>query len=44
MFNIGNETKDFNEWLNSKYTWVDCDMKKIMFKAWCARASLKGSE
>jgi len=39
--NIGKETKDFYAWLRSKYNWVDSDVKRHMFKAWCARASKK---
>ena len=37
-FNIGRETKAFNAWLKSKYKWIDNDMKRLMFKAWCGRA------
>lgn len=41
MIDIGNETKEFHAWLKDKYSWVDNDAKKMMFKSWCARASLE---
>ena len=37
---IGYETKEFNLWLKSKFGWVDFEVKRLMFKAWCGRASL----
>ena len=39
--NIGKETKEFHKWLREKFKWVDPDVKKYMFKAWCARAKEK---
>ena len=38
---IGQETKAFNTWLKEKFTWVDNDVKRLMFKTWMARASKK---
>ena len=37
---IGKETKEFHEWLRSKFNWIDNDVKRLMFKAWCGRAKL----
>ena len=36
--NIGQETKDFHKWINEKFTWIDNDAKRLMFKSWCACA------
>ena len=35
---IGEETRQFHKWLKEEFTWIDNDAKRLMFKAWCARA------
>ena len=37
---IGRETKEFHKWKDENFNWVDDDVKKLMFKAWCGRARL----
>lgn len=36
--NVGDETKEFHKWLNDTFDWVDNDAKRLMKKAWFARA------
>ena len=43
VFNIGKETKEFHLWLNEKFKWVDNDVKRLMFKAWCRAKNEKTS-
>ena len=40
-FNIGKETKDFNAWIKSTFNLIDNDVKKLMFRAWCASIKRK---
>lgn len=32
-----NNKKDFHEWLQKTFGWVDNEAKRLMFRAWCAR-------
>lgn len=34
-----NKQKEFYEWLDKNFQWIDNDVKKLMFRAWCARGT-----
>ncbi len=36
-----NNTKEFYEWIEKNFNWVDSAVKRLMFRAWCARNKKK---
>ena len=36
-----NSTKEFYEWIKDTFNWVDNDVKKYMFRSWCARGKVE---
>lgn len=39
-----NKTKGFHEWLSKHFKWIEKDVKKLMYTAWCARGKLERDE
>lgn len=35
-----NKSKEFYEWVDSTFDWVDNKAKRLMFRAWCARGKV----
>lgn len=36
-----NKSKEFYEWIDKTFNFVDNGVKKLLFKAWCARGKVE---